>query len=647
MTTAEALLAAVIATPDDDLVRLVYADYLEETGDPERGELIRVQCELARLPEWDRLAAELRHRERLLLARHGRRWHAELPTLNGVTWGAFRRGFVAEIGVPDCDVLVRSADRLIAATPLRTVSLRDLPPRPLNAPSLPWLTGLRLTDRVGFEADRLERLLDSPLAERLTALNLRRVGDRTAVAVVVGLAGLTRLTRLDLTDCGIGDAEIWDMGTSGHLARLESLSLDDNDYYPAGEGITDDGAECFATARTFARLSALSLAGNGLTTTGVRRLLTSRTLTSLERLNLASNGAITAEAFATTVGPARWKSLDLTRIPSRTGQRQSLAALARCPQLSRLERLTLSHGSAADGGMAAFAASPPAATLRDLRVRDTYLSATAVADLAAGHWPRLHRLDFERVSMGAGGTRHLAEAVGFPALRTLRLQACDLEPAEAHRLATAPWASGLRHLDLHGNRLPPAVGHALAASPALRELRVLKLAANAFDASAVMALCAADLPELSEFDLAFTPGTGDAAAEGLATAGRMGRLGELNLSHTGLTAAGVARLADLPGPDLTKLVLGGNRIGDAAVAALVAADWPALIDLVVYHCGLTAAGMTALATAPSLARLRMLAVAGNEIPTAGPAAAAYTNSMWLFRDNPLWLQMLDENDGDI
>jgi len=30
VTTADALLAAVIATPDDDLVRLVYADYAEE-----------------------------------------------------------------------------------------------------------------------------------------------------------------------------------------------------------------------------------------------------------------------------------------------------------------------------------------------------------------------------------------------------------------------------------------------------------------------------------------------------------------------------------------------------------------------------------------------------------------------------------------
>ena len=73
MTTADALLAAVIATPDDDLVRLVYADFVAENGDQDRGELIRVQCALARLPESDCDAAEFRHRERVLLARHGRR----------------------------------------------------------------------------------------------------------------------------------------------------------------------------------------------------------------------------------------------------------------------------------------------------------------------------------------------------------------------------------------------------------------------------------------------------------------------------------------------------------------------------------------------------------------------------------------------
>lgn len=44
-----AFLAAVVAAPADDLPRLVYADWLDERGDP-RGEFIRVQVELARAP---------------------------------------------------------------------------------------------------------------------------------------------------------------------------------------------------------------------------------------------------------------------------------------------------------------------------------------------------------------------------------------------------------------------------------------------------------------------------------------------------------------------------------------------------------------------------------------------------------------------
>ena len=46
------LLRAVFATPDDDLPRLVYADWLTENGEPEYGDFIRVQVELARWREY-------------------------------------------------------------------------------------------------------------------------------------------------------------------------------------------------------------------------------------------------------------------------------------------------------------------------------------------------------------------------------------------------------------------------------------------------------------------------------------------------------------------------------------------------------------------------------------------------------------------
>ena len=53
------LLAAIRARPDDALLRLVYADWLQDHGDP-RHELVRLETELGRLPVW----AEEYHRQK-------------------------------------------------------------------------------------------------------------------------------------------------------------------------------------------------------------------------------------------------------------------------------------------------------------------------------------------------------------------------------------------------------------------------------------------------------------------------------------------------------------------------------------------------------------------------------------------------------
>src|SRR5438552_3681095 len=50
---AVALYRAILAHPDEDTPRLVYADWLDEHDDLDRAEFIRVQCRLARMNEWD------------------------------------------------------------------------------------------------------------------------------------------------------------------------------------------------------------------------------------------------------------------------------------------------------------------------------------------------------------------------------------------------------------------------------------------------------------------------------------------------------------------------------------------------------------------------------------------------------------------
>src|SRR5437868_14865571 len=82
MPTEEAFIQAIIADPDDDAPRLIYADWLDEQGESERAEFIRVQIALARMDEDDERRPELEVRERNLLARQEEQCEAQLRGLS-------------------------------------------------------------------------------------------------------------------------------------------------------------------------------------------------------------------------------------------------------------------------------------------------------------------------------------------------------------------------------------------------------------------------------------------------------------------------------------------------------------------------------------------------------------------------------------
>ncbi|MBL8716874.1 MAG: TIGR02996 domain-containing protein [Myxococcales bacterium] len=84
--TEAALLADVYTHPDEDGPRLVYADFLEEKGDP-RAELIQLQC-AEPTPANDK-------RVRALLTKHGKEWLGPLAPVLGAKC-EFRRGFLAK-----------------------------------------------------------------------------------------------------------------------------------------------------------------------------------------------------------------------------------------------------------------------------------------------------------------------------------------------------------------------------------------------------------------------------------------------------------------------------------------------------------------------------------------------------------------------
>jgi uncharacterized protein (TIGR02996 family) len=73
-TTADVLLDDIRHYPDDDTPRLVYADWIEEEGDPERANFIRAQCRLARCEPDDPVRAALTDQVKEALNRHGWDW---------------------------------------------------------------------------------------------------------------------------------------------------------------------------------------------------------------------------------------------------------------------------------------------------------------------------------------------------------------------------------------------------------------------------------------------------------------------------------------------------------------------------------------------------------------------------------------------
>ena len=159
----------------DDSTRLVYADYLEDRGDEAltaRGELIRVQIELAAPAPINRRTAELTARQNDLLARWERVWLGEwADVLDG--W-AFRRGFVEAIRA-DASVFLDCAADWFAEWPTLTVAKLTRSgshlPELAESPWLAHLRGLDLSDngidsQAALLPDRVAAL--SPYSKRWT-----------------------------------------------------------------------------------------------------------------------------------------------------------------------------------------------------------------------------------------------------------------------------------------------------------------------------------------------------------------------------------------------------------------------------------------------------------------------------------------------
>jgi carbon storage regulator CsrA len=300
-----AFLQAVRESPDDDGIRLIFADWLDDHGQPERAEFIRVQVALASLPPGDSRRDALQVKERALLEEHQDRWLEPLrpilqrppsfgERLRTFLWRSrsaplpwhvepcvrFHRGFVESLFLPAATFLAHAEALFQAAPGLVDLSADVSPPADaaslLGSPHLARLRGLSIhDDLLGREA--VYRLVSCPHLGKLKRLCLASPSlDASCVAILAEAPLLERLTGLAfVTRRFLGQSE-WDRGTleddaaqilagSPRCRNLESLDLSFN-------RIGDAGAAALASSPHLAGLRDLSLLGNPITQPGRQRL---------------------------------------------------------------------------------------------------------------------------------------------------------------------------------------------------------------------------------------------------------------------------------------------------------------------------------------------------------------------------------------
>ncbi len=252
MDTSQALLAAIAAEPENDLPRLVYADWLDENGQSIRAEFIRLQIEIAHKEILPRaqvdLYAHLWKREHDLLEMHRDEFLGELDShLQQPNSFGFHRGFLEWV-LLDFNPFVASAIALNSLTPTPRVRLQA----------------------TGGSLDRLAAIVGSK-----SIVELRVIADpdldfpENPHEFVHGLqssvGSLRNLHLLDLEACHMGDLGLPLVFAPDTFPKLEDLDLSFND-------LTDYGVHELLNTGVPQRLKRLVLGGNPIGDAGAIEL---------------------------------------------------------------------------------------------------------------------------------------------------------------------------------------------------------------------------------------------------------------------------------------------------------------------------------------------------------------------------------------
>jgi uncharacterized protein (TIGR02996 family) len=205
MTESDAFRRAVIADPDDDTPRLVYADWLEEHRQTERAVFIRAQIEAARAEPFSKPARDAELSAIKLLDSHRYAWTRHIAA-HCVDPPRFGRGFIEHVAVEPV-TFVAMASRFFNTEPITSLRVKRpealmnewVPLTPLlQLPQMRHIRSLEFACRM-FDFDEYTTLLSSPHLANVQKLSFRGMPIQPSwLAELFGSPAFPRLAELDL-----------------------------------------------------------------------------------------------------------------------------------------------------------------------------------------------------------------------------------------------------------------------------------------------------------------------------------------------------------------------------------------------------------------------------------------------------------------
>lgn len=316
MDDRSALMAAIIANPDEDTPRLAFADWLDEHGDKhDRARAEHIRCQIA-TDRGGPGAKAAKTKAAALRKSHLKRWLGALATTETrFVDHTFARGLLNQWFVSAGDFLKIAHQAAVTE----------------------WFPRVGVGRIVFYEpTKRAEKLFASP--------------------------ALAWTSDILWHDAKLDDAGFVALAKSPHLSRLSRLAIDK-------PRCSDRGLRALANSPGLGSLRTLTLQdglwGGKFTAAGVRLVLESENLPRLDELSLvgAQKSAVTHRTFFTYKALARLRVLHL---PGNT----DMKALAKCPYLANLDDLYVRDAEITDADAVALADSPVLAKLKSLELVD-------------------------------------------------------------------------------------------------------------------------------------------------------------------------------------------------------------------------------------------------------------------------------------